>query len=352
MNAQNLTPIHDGDFTLPRRVLIRARQGAGAGACCLPAGPSKPGAWKGCWAPLPAHHVLSGLPYLSLLPIRLWRGWFFLLGKCHGSGDADAGDKQMRLFFIPCCCAMAPELETLPTSFPLLPNTGVGMTICIVIYKHCKTLPGPTCINLALALAFFVSLASLQHSFCLCCTSVRLSAAETPVLLVRAPVGAAAMLLLRGEPWEPAAHPASSSHGPAAAARCLSAARTAGIANSRREMPRASLYGSIFPVHFLWDFLSIQIYERARLASEAQEPPVGSGRMVAEPGGEPRCRGGDRAGGLPGSPAPTAGVARARRAAPSASPTGPALLPGTKPRCHRRRSALGSRGAALCLALP
>lgn len=55
-------------------------------------------------------------------------------------------------------------------------------------------------------------------------------------------------------------------------------------------MPRASLYGSVFPVKFLWDFLSIQIYERARLAQEAQEPGAGSGQTLAEPSRETRCQ--------------------------------------------------------------
>ena len=103
----------------------------------------------------------------------------------------------MKLFSILPYCATAPELETLPTSFPLLLNTGVGKRICIVIYKHCKTLLGPTCINLVFALAFFFCLASLQHSFCLCSVSelcrnqspapesVSLCCCHTPLLLRR-----------------------------------------------------------------------------------------------------------------------------------------------------------------------
>lgn len=192
---------------------------------------------------------------LSILPTCSWRGWFFLLGKCCGSGNAGVGDKQMRLFSILCCCAMAPELETLPTSFPLLLNTGFGMTIRIVIYKHCKTLLGPTCINLVFALAFFFSLASLQHSFRLCCMSVRMSSEENEALLLGASLCVAAMLL-RSNGREPAADSACPSQRPAAAARCLSTVHTAGIADSQREVPRASLYGSVFPVKFLWDFLS------------------------------------------------------------------------------------------------
>lgn len=43
------------------------------------------------------------------------------------------GDRQMGLFSILCYSAMAPELETLPSSFPLLLNTGVWTTIHIVI---------------------------------------------------------------------------------------------------------------------------------------------------------------------------------------------------------------------------
>lgn len=43
------------------------------------------------------------------------------------------GDRQMGLFSILCYCAMAPELETFPSSFPLLLNTGVGTTTRIVI---------------------------------------------------------------------------------------------------------------------------------------------------------------------------------------------------------------------------
>lgn len=121
--------------------------------------------------------------------------WESALGVGMLMQGSDVGDEQMRLFSILCYCAMAPELETLPTSFPLLLNTGVGTTICIVIYKHCKTLLGPTCINLVFALAFLFSLASLQHSFCLCCMPVRLSSAETKVLLPRASICAAAMLL-------------------------------------------------------------------------------------------------------------------------------------------------------------
>lgn len=94
----------------------------------------------------------------------------------------------------------------------------------------------------------------------------------------------------KGGLWELAANPVCPGQGPAAAARCLSAARAAGIADSRQEMPRASLYGSVLPVKFLWDFLSIQIYECARLAWEAQEPGAGSGWVVAEPSGETRCQ--------------------------------------------------------------
>lgn len=104
----------------------------------------------------------------------------------------DVGDKKMRSFSILCSCAIAPELET---SSPLLLNIGVGMTICIVIYKHCKTFMGPTCINLVFASAFLFSFASLQHSFCLCCVPVRLSSAETQVLLPRASACVAAILL-------------------------------------------------------------------------------------------------------------------------------------------------------------
>lgn len=106
----------------------------------------------------------------------------------------DAGEKQMRLFSILCCCATAPALETLPTPFPLLLNMGVGTTICIVIYKLCRTLPGPTCINLGFALAFLFPLASLQHSFCLSCPSASLSFAGSRVLFPRTSVCAAAML--------------------------------------------------------------------------------------------------------------------------------------------------------------
>lgn len=145
----------------------------------------------------------------------------------------DAGEKQMRLFSILCCCAMAPALETLPTPFPLLLSMGVGTTICIVIYKLCRTLLGPTCINLGFALAFLFPLASLQHSFCLSCLSASLSSAGSGVLFPRTSVCAAAMLLLQREsfgnelPMQP-----GPGHTPAVAARCLSTAHTAGTADS------------------------------------------------------------------------------------------------------------------------
>lgn len=203
----------------------------------------------------------------------------------------DVGDKQMKLFSILLCCAMAPELETLPTSFPLLLNTGLGPTMCIVIYEHCKTLLGPTCINLALALAFLLSPCDTASA---CAPRLRDSSAGTGALLPRAPGCAAAMLLCspapKGGPWEPAANPGCPSQGPAAAARCLSAALAAGTAGSRQEVPRASLYGCLFPVKFLWDSLSLQIYGRACLASEAQEPAVGSGQRLAGPNKETCCQ--------------------------------------------------------------
>lgn len=159
---------------------------------------SKLGTAEGCQALLPEHHT-QGSP----VPMAVWKGGFCLLGKCHGSRDADAGpisppdagEKQMRLFSILCCCAMAPALETLPTPFPLLLSMGVGTTICIVIYKLCRTLLGPMCINLGFASAFLFPLASLQHSFCLSCPSASLSFAESGVLFPRAVVCAAAMLI-------------------------------------------------------------------------------------------------------------------------------------------------------------
>lgn len=81
---------------------------------------SKLGTTEGCQALLPGHHT-QGSP----VPVALWKGWLCLLGKLHGSGDADAGEEQMSLFSILCCCAMAPALETLPTPFPLLLSMGV-----------------------------------------------------------------------------------------------------------------------------------------------------------------------------------------------------------------------------------
>lgn len=81
---------------------------------------SKLGTTEGCQALLPGHHTRD-----SPVPVAFWKGWLCLLGKLHGSGDADAGEKQMSLFSILCCCAMAPALETLPTPFPLLLSMGV-----------------------------------------------------------------------------------------------------------------------------------------------------------------------------------------------------------------------------------
>lgn len=201
MNTPNLTPVHDGDFTPSlleesSSALSRGLEQA-LGVCWL----SSPNwAHQGdaelcslCTTPSLDSPLSPPSPFLSGGDGSF--SWETAVGVGMLMQGSDVGDEQMRLFSILCYCAMAPELETLPTSFPLLLNTGVGTTICIVIYKHCKTLLGPTCINLAFALAFFFPLASLQHSVCLCCMSVRLSSAETEVLLPRASVCIAAILL-------------------------------------------------------------------------------------------------------------------------------------------------------------
>ena len=139
----------------------------------------------------------------------------------------------------------------------------------------------------------------------------------------------------KGGPWELAANAVRPGQGLAAAARCLSAARAAGIADSRQEMPRASLYGSVFPVKF---FMGFPQHSDLQTCSPGLGGPgarcgqwLDAGR--AKPGDV--LPGGDRAGGLPVSLVPKAVVARARRAAPSVGATDPATA-GTAPRCHRK----------------
>lgn len=56
---------------------------------------SKPDTSEGCWALLPVHYTLSRPPR-PILPTSVWRGWFVLLGKCYGRGDADAGPRCWR----------------------------------------------------------------------------------------------------------------------------------------------------------------------------------------------------------------------------------------------------------------
>lgn len=127
---QKLTPVHDGDFTLSLLeeslpALSRGLEQA-LGVCRLS-------------SPNRAHQKDAGLcslcTTLSLDSLVSPSSPFLSGGDDSFSWESargvrmlmqgpDVGDKQMRLFSILCYCAMAPELETLPTSFPLLLNTG------------------------------------------------------------------------------------------------------------------------------------------------------------------------------------------------------------------------------------
>lgn len=127
---KKLTPVHDGDFTLSLLeeslpALSRGLEQA-LGVCRLS-------------SPNRAHQKDAGLcslcTTLSLDSLVSPSSPFLSGGDDSFSWESargvrmlmqgpDVGDKQMRLFSILCYCAMAPELETLPTSFPLLLNTG------------------------------------------------------------------------------------------------------------------------------------------------------------------------------------------------------------------------------------